>query len=170
MGEAGLFADERVELLDGTIVTMAPQSPSHAGTVDRLYRSLVAAVGRAAHVRMQPPVVLDDWSEPEPDVIVCAFDSHDYTREHPRAEQILLVAEVAVASLGYDRGRKAAAYARSGIPEYWIVDVEGRLIEVRRDPDPSGARHRVVTIARDGERLSAPGGGSVAVADVLPPR
>jgi Uma2 family endonuclease len=170
MGDAGLFANERVELLDGTIVTMAPNSPPHAGTVSRLDRALRTAVGDAAQVRCQPPVVLDDWSEPEPDVIVCRFEAYDYTREHPRPDQILLVAEVSVSSLSYDRGRKAEAYARAGILEYWMVDVDGRRIEVRRDPDAATGRYRGVAIAREGEHLPTPGTGSVAVDDVLPPR
>ena len=170
MGDAGLFANERVELLDGTIVTMAPQSPPHAGTVVRLHRALIRAIDKAADVRMQPPIVLDDWSEPEPDVIVCRLDPYDYTREHPRPDQILLVAEVAVSSLAYDRGRKAQAYARAGILEYWIVDVDGRRIEVLRYPDTATGRYRVVAIAREGELLPTPGGESVAVDDVLPPR
>ena len=170
MGDAGLFANERVELLDGTIVTMAPQSPPHAGTVVRLHRALMRAVGKEADARMQPPIVIDEWSEPEPDVIVCRPDPYDYTREHPRPDQILLVAEVAVSSLAYDRGRKAEAYARAGIAEYWIVDVEGRRIEVRRDPDTATDRYRVVAIAREGEHLPTPGGGAVAVDAGLPPR
>ncbi len=169
MGEAGLFANERVELLDGTIVTMPAQIPAHAGTVDRLNRRLLPGVGSAARVRVQSPVAIDEWSEPEPDVIVCRFDQHGYTQEHPRPDQVLLVAEVAVTSLAYDRGRKAAAYARSGIPEYWIVDVEGRTIEVRRDPEPETGRYRIVTIAREGDRLPTPAGGAVAVSEVLPP-
>lgn len=168
MGNAGLFANERVELLDGTIVTMAPQSPPHAGTVVRLHRALMRAIGKAADVRMQPPVVIDDWSEPEPDVIVCEPDPYDYTREHPRPDQIVLVAEVAVSSLAYDRGRKAQAYARAGIPEYWIVD--GRRIEVRRDPDTAAGRYRVIAIACEADLLPTAGAGSVAVDDVLPPR
>jgi Uma2 family endonuclease len=170
MGEAGLFADERVELLGGTIVSMSPQTSQHAGTVHRLHRALVRAVGAAATVRMQSPIILDDWSEPEPDVAVCALDPYEYTREHPRASALLLVAEVAGSSLAYDRGRKAAAYAASGIAEYWIVDLEARTVEVRSDPDPGTAHYRSVTLVREGDVLPAPGGGAVAVAEVLPPR
>jgi Uma2 family endonuclease len=77
---------------------------------------------------------------------------------------------VSVSSLSYDRGRKAKAYARAGIVEYWIIDVGSRRIEVRRDPDTATGRYRVVAIARDGDRVPTPGGGSVAVDDVLPPR
>ncbi len=169
MGDAGLFANERVELLDGTIVSMSPQSSLHAGTAHRLHRVLVRALGTTAVVRMLLPIVLDDWSEPEPDVAVCKLDPYEYTRQHPRAPDLLLVCEVATSSLGYDRGEKGPAYAASGIPEYWIVDVDARTIEIRSDPDVASARYRRESSARDGETLTVPGGATIAVADVLPP-
>jgi Uma2 family endonuclease len=168
MGDAGLFADERVELLDGTIVNMAPQNSPHAGTVTRLHRALARAVGDAAHLRTQLPIVLDDWSEPEPDVAVCKLDPYDYTREHPHGADVLLVCEVAESSLAYDRGAKAAAYAGSGIPEYWIVDLDGRTIEIRSDPEPASHRYRRDALVREGETLTAPGGDVIAAADILP--
>ena len=109
MGEAGLFADERVELLDGTIVTMCPQNSPHAATTYRLHRLLTRALGDAICIRTQLPVILDDWSEPEPDVAVCAPNPYDYAREHPKAEHVLLICEVASSSLAYDQSEKAAA-------------------------------------------------------------
>jgi Uma2 family endonuclease len=170
MGEAGLFADERVELLDGTIVTMSAQNSPHAGTVDRLHRLLVGAVGEKIRVRAQLPIILDDWSEPEPDVAVCAPDPYDYTREHPAGTQVLLVCEVAISSLAYDRLTKAAAYARSGIAEYWLVDVENRIVFVSSKPSRSEERYRDEVRAHDGDTLRVPGGATLAVSDVLPPR
>jgi Uma2 family endonuclease len=169
MGEAGLFANETVELLDGTIVSISPQNSAHAGTSDRLHRALVTAVGTTAHVRGQLPIILDDWSEPEPDVAVCRLDPFDYTRSHPRASDIFLICEVASSSLAYDRGEKAAAYAASGIPAYWIVDVDARTIEVRTDPDAADARYRRASIATEHDTLATPGGTTVAVLAVLPP-
>ena len=170
MGDAGLFADERVELLDGTIVNMAPQTSLHAGTVTRLHRVLSRAVGETAHLRTQLPIVLDDWSEPEPDVAACKPDPFDYTREHPHPSDLLLACEIADSSLAYDRGAKAAAYAASGIREYWLVDLESRTIEVRGDPEPSSRRYRRDTLVREGETLTAPSGAVAAAADILPPR
>lgn len=169
MSDAGLFANERVELLDGTIVTMSAQNSPHAGTVDRLHRRLLGVVEAGMRVRCQLPIILDDWSEPEPDVAVCATDPHDYTREHPQAAQVLLVCEVALSSLGYDRATKAAAYAASAIPAYWIVDVQGRHLDVLTDPDPVARRYRrALRVGHDGV-VDAPGGSALAVADVLPP-
>ena len=169
MGDAGLFADERVELLDGTIVNMAPQNSPHASTVTRLHRTLMRAIGDVTHLRMQLPIVLDDWSEPEPDVAVCNLDPYDYARAHPHGADLLLVCEVAESSLAYDRGAKAAAYAASGISEYWIVDLDSRTIEVRSDPDAVSRRYRREAVVREVEMLTAPGGVLIAAADVLPP-
>jgi Uma2 family endonuclease len=170
MGEAGLFANERVELLDGTIVTMSPQSSPHAATVDQLHRLLTRVVAEAIRVRAQLPIVLDDWSEPEPDIAVCAPNPYRYAREHPKAEQVLLVCEVASSSLAYDRSEKAAAYATSAIPAYWIVDVEGRSIHLLSDPSPAERRYRHERELRDGDVLCVPSGQTVAVSEILPPR
>ncbi len=170
MGDAGLFVDERVELLDGTIVSMSPHNTPHASTVARLQRALVRAIADAGHLRTQLPIVLDDWSEPEPDVAVCKLDPYDYAREHPHGSDVLLVCEVAESSLAYDRGAKAAAYAASGIPEYWVVDLDGRTIEIHSDPDPASHRYHRNTLVRDGQTLTAPRGSVIAAADILPPR
>ena len=168
MGEAGLFAHERVELLDGTIVTMTPQSSPHAAVVNRLTRLLVPRLGHTLHVRVQSPIILDDWSEPEPDFVVCRADPHDYASGHPRARDIVLVCEVAISSLAFDRIAKAAAYAVSGIPTYWIVDVESRVVVVLDDPDPSTRGYRRERRFEEDATLEAPGGTWVAVTDVLP--
>ena len=168
MGEAGLFANERVELLDGTIITMGRQNSPHAGTVDQLHRLLIRVVDDALRVRAQLPIILDDWSEPEPDVAVCAPDPYHYAREHPNPKQVLLICEVAVSSLTFDHTEKAAAYAASGIPAYWIVDVEGRVIQVLTEPEPAERRYRRENQARDGDVLHAPGGGTLAVSEILP--
>ena len=93
-------------------------------------------------MRAQLPIILDDWSEPEPDVAVCAPDPYHYAREHPKPKHVLLICEVAVSSLTFDQTEKAAAYAASGIPAYWIVDVEGRVIQVLADPEPAERRYR----------------------------
>lgn len=170
MREIGLLGHERVELLDGTVVSLGAETALHVAGVDRLHRALGAAVGGTARVRAHLPIVLDDWAEPQPDLAVCRFDTQADTQDNPRADQILLVAEVAGSSLAYDRGRKAAAYARSGIPEYWIVDLEGRTVEIRRDPDAATARYQIMTVAREGDRLLTPVTNAVMVSDVLPPR
>lgn len=170
MGEAGLFANERVELLDGTIVTMSAQSSPHAGTVYRLQRVLVGALGEQFAVRSQLPLVLDDWSEPEPDVAVCTLDPRDYFDAHPHPAEVVLVCEVAISSLAYDRAEKAAAYARSAIPAYWIIDVDRRLIHVLTDPDRTARRYEREQTFGENDQVAVPNGRSVAVSTILPPR
>src|SRR5581483_6075006 len=165
MGEAGLFAEERVELLDGEVITMPPQNPLHAGSTSRFATRLIRVLGTLFSVRMQLPIVLNDWSEPEPDVAICRFDPDDYRHEHPKASDVLLVVEVAATTLAYDRGRKVAAYASSGIPEYWIVNLVDRRIEVFRNPDATMQRYREERFVVPGDTLLLPGGVSVAVSD-----
>lgn len=170
MAEAGLFANERVELLDGTIVTMSPHTTHHAAVLHRLAKSLLRVVVSSLDVRTQLPIVLDDWSEPEPDIVVCRADSHDYEHAHPTPADVVMICEVAVSSLAFDRGQKTAAYAASGIPTYWIVDVEGRVVSVLDDPDPQARRYRRERHARDGDTIEAPGGAQLAVTALLPAR
>ncbi|MBI3800175.1 MAG: Uma2 family endonuclease [Deltaproteobacteria bacterium] len=168
MAEAGLFCDERVELLDGEIITMSPQNTPHASTVYRTAHRLEQLIGNITCIRCQLPIVLNDWSEPEPDIAVCVPDPDDYGRAHPQPGQILLLIEVADVSIPYDRGRKTPAYAASGIPELWIVNLPDRRIEVSSAPDPGTRSYRKQQHAFAGEVLSLPGGGSIAVVDILP--
>lgn len=168
MAEAHLFTDERVELLDGEIITMSPHNPPHAGVTSRLASMLIRLLGSKFSVRIQAPIVLNDWSEPEPDIAVCQYDSDDYEREHPRADQVFLAIEVADSSLSYDRNKKVAAYAGSGIGEYWIINLVDRRIEVLNDPDPQAQLYQNEFHATAGETLSLPDGQSIAAADILP--
>ena len=169
MAEAGLFADERVELLDGTIVTMSPHTTLRAAALHRLAKALARVAPEDLDVRTQLPIVLDDWSEPEPDVVVCRADPRDYLAGHPRPHDVVLVCEVAVSSLTFDRTAKAAAYAASGIATYWIVDAEARAILVLTDPDPAARRYRREERVEDGQIVLAPGGSDLAIGAILPP-
>lgn len=168
MAEAGLFRDERVELLDGEIITMSPQLTSHAFTVNRLMYVLIAELGATALVRVQAPIVPNDWSEPEPDITVCQPDADGYKQAHPKADQVLLVIEVADTSLAYDRTRKARAYAASHIPAYWIVNLIDRQVEVFTDPDPTTQSYRQQYYASVSDALPLPGGSVLPLADILP--
>ncbi len=167
MWELGLFSDKRVELLDGEIITMPPQNAPHAGKVHRIVRTLFSLVGANLSIRGQAPIILDDWSEPEPDVAICRLDADDYQGEHPKASDVLVVMEVAKTSLAYDRQRKTAAYATSGISEYWIINLIDNRIEVFSDPDPVAQRYRQERLVFRGDTLTLPGGASLAVADIL---
>jgi Uma2 family endonuclease len=168
MVETGLFIDKRVELLDGEIIAMPPQNPPHAGATSHLATIVARLLGATFSIRVQAPIVLNDWSEPEPDIAICQPDPDDYMFAHPRADQVLLLIEVADSSLSYDRGRKIPAYARSGIPEYWIINLVDRKIEIFSDPDPIAQRYRTERVAAAGDTLSLPGGVLLAASEILP--
>ncbi len=148
MCEAGVFDDdERVELLEGSIVVMSGQNPPHAGIIQRLTQWLILQLGGAYSVRCQLPVMLGGGSEPVPDLAVAPADGRE-TATHPGTA--LLVIEVSDTTLRKDRGPKLALYARFGIPEYWIVNVKNSTVEVYRDPDPEAGRYRtMLTLSKD---------------------
>jgi len=170
MFDAGLFRDERVELLDGEIIAMGSNNPPHASTVGKINMLLTPLLAQRYTVRVQLPIRLDPWSEPQPDVAICALDPDHYLAGHPKPDDILLLIEASDASLAFDRKRKRAAYARGGIAEYWIVNVPDRIIEVSQRPDRAAKRYRVSRRARPGDILSLPDGTTVAVADLVPRR
>jgi len=131
MIEAGLLEESRVELIEGVMVEMSPKSPPHDGTVQALTRILVrAALEVELDVRVQSSMTIGE-SEPEPDLAVVQ-PGGESMRAHPATA--LLVVEVAVSSHRLDRGRKAELYAQAGVPEYWVVDVPGRAIELFTTP------------------------------------
>ncbi|HEY1329171.1 MAG TPA: Uma2 family endonuclease [Casimicrobiaceae bacterium] len=135
MGEAGIFApDARLELIEGEVIEMPPIGPPHAVLVTRLTRFLVTAVGDAAVVWVQLPVVLDNFSEPQPDVALLDKSVDTLPGRLPTVDDALLVIEVSDTTLSYDRGRKLSLYARHGVREVWIVDIRSRVVEVYRDP------------------------------------
>jgi Uma2 family endonuclease len=135
MGEAGiLHEDDRVELIEGELVALAPIGSPHASTVNTLTELLVAAVGQRGIVAVQNPVRLDRHTEPQPDFAVLRRHDHRYRAMNPGPEDVLLLVEVADSSLRYDRKVKLPLYAEHGVPEVWIVDLEQREIEVWRDP------------------------------------
>lgn len=168
LSKMGFFTKEYVELLDGTVMTMPSPTPLHAGTTSILTTEIVLLLRTNFTVRTRAPLALNNWSEPEPDLAICQFEPSDYANEPPKAEDVLLVIEVADATLDYDRVRKVAAYAGSGIPEYWIVNMVDRRIEVFSDPDPTNQRYRYERITGVDETLTLPGGITFAVEDVLP--
>jgi Uma2 family endonuclease len=128
---AGILGEEaRVELIDGELVQMAPIGSLHAGKLERLRRLLERAVGNAVLVFSQNPVVLGKDSEPQPDIAVLRPRADGYETAHPRPEDILLLIEVADSSVQYDREIKIPLYARHGIPEVWLLDLQEKRLEV----------------------------------------
>ena len=172
MAEAGIFSpNERVELLEGEIVTMTSQRSPHSAAIGLADAALRQAFGSAYWVRIQLPLIVDPNSEPEPDLAVVPGAPREYVHEHPRTA--LLVMEIADSTLQKDREHKTPIYARAGIPEYWIVNLADRCLEVYRDPVVSAGQPARYQSAREIARtetifpLSIPH-VSIAVADLIP--
>ena len=134
MGEAGVFApDARLELIEGEIIDMAPIDPPHAGIVLRLNRWFVERSRGKAVVSPQNPVIASKSSVPQPDILLLRARPDDYMTAHPTPADVLLVVEVADSTLSFDLRKKVPLYARSGMAEVWVVDVNARTVHVHRD-------------------------------------
>jgi Uma2 family endonuclease len=150
--EDGLLdAEERVELLDGIIVSKAPHTPAHAGGIRRVDGVLRAALGAEVVYSPQMPLVAGTSSVPEPDFAVLSGRLEDYSTQHPTSA--LLVVEVADSSLPQDRLTKTRIYARAGIANYWIVNLRDNVIEWFADPDIDARIYRSRGIAAGSEPL-----------------
>ena len=166
--------DDHLELLDGLLVVREPQGSRHGAAVAALCEVLARAFSAGFHVRPQLPVALDDTSEPEPDVVVVRGGPWDYVSAHP--SRPVLVVEIAETSLAVDRRHKGGLYARAGIADYWIVNLPDAVLEIYREPAPSGSApfgweyRSVQLLTRDASvRPLAGSSPHIAVADLLPP-
>ncbi len=152
MGEAGiLHEDDRVELIEGELVEMAAIGTRHFACVNGLTRLLVRTMGDDAIVSVQNPVRLNEHNEPQPDLTV--IRPRDYRISLPVPEDVLLLIEVSDTTLSYDRNVKLPLYARAGVGEVWIVNLQGGVIE--HHTDPSGDGYRGLKRARRGETLES---------------
>ncbi len=146
MAEAGVFGpEERVELIEGDLIDMAPIGQGHAGIVTALTYILSTACAGRALVSPQNPVRLDRLSEPQPDFAVLRWRDDFYvTGERPSPADTILLIEVAESSLRFDREVKLPLYARAGIAEFWLVDLRQRVIEVYRWPEAGAYLEKAV--------------------------
>jgi Uma2 family endonuclease len=152
MAEAGILGeDDRVELIDGEIVQVSPIGSTHAACVARL-NMLLSPLQARGIVWVQNPIRLGDYAEPEPDVAVLRPRGDFYAGAHPGPQDVLLIVEVAETSADRDRAVKVPLYARWGIREVWLVDLERSRIEVYRSPSPRG--YQDTRVAGRGEQLS----------------
>lgn len=138
MADVGILApDDRYELIKGEIIKMAPIKSTHAGYVNFLLEYLIVTLHQQYTVIGQNPARLSPYSEPEPDIVVANYREDRYRSAHPTPVDILLVVEVADSTLEYDRSTKKALYAEAGIPEYWIVNIPEKQVEIYRQPEGS---------------------------------
>jgi Uma2 family endonuclease len=136
MISAGILKeDDRVELIDGEIISMPPIGPWHASEADRLTANFYFKFGSNIIVRVQSPVQLNDFTEPQPDIAILKPNPDFYVKGHPKSEDILLLIEIADTTIDYDRNKKIPNYAKSNIIETWLIDKEKNRIEAHREPN-----------------------------------
>lgn len=169
--EMGLFRpEERLELIEGEILTkVTPQNTPHVTGVILCTEALRNLFGIGYVIRTQMPIVLNDGSEPEPDVLVVPGGPRDYEDHHPTPSEVLLLIEVSDTTLEFDRGRKARLYAAAGIREYWLLNLPERKLEIHRQPRPDGSWGSVTV--PDESSLAAPleaPNASIRISDLLP--
>ena len=170
MAELGIFhPEERVELIAGQIVKMSAKGTVNTTTVRRIANVLRDKLQVQVDVHTQDPVQLNDFSEPEPDIAVVKIDPLDYVDHHPTASEVYLIIEVADSSFKYDCETKGKAYAKSGILDYWVLDVNNRKLHVFREPTQE-KYHSEVIFSQEGiiSPLNFPN-LMITIADILPP-
>jgi Uma2 family endonuclease len=168
MGETGILTEnDRVELIEGEIVKMSPIGKRHAACVGWLNRTLTLLLQHVALVWSQNPLELDDYSEPQPDVVVLKPREDFYRNARPKPEDVLLVIEVSDSTLAYDRQIKTPLYARAGVPEVWIVNLSEERVETFAEPS-DGVYGLTASYSRDEEvQSSALCDLKLAVSDIL---
>lgn len=173
LGETDFFADKRVELIEGEVIEMSPMYSPHMTSVTLADDVMREVFGKGWVVRIQGPLSLGTDSDPQPDVAVVAGKTRDFKDAHPSTAA--LVIEVAVSSLDYDRKQKSSLYAKAGIKDYWIINVEDEQLEVYRRPiaDANGIYgfiYAQTLIFKKGDVVKplAKSKATIAVADLLP--
>jgi Uma2 family endonuclease len=168
--EGVLERRDRVELIEGLLVVKPSKNPPHivAGNIGREALARIAPPGW--HVAKEDPIMVSDWSEPEPDLALIRGQPRDYLQRHPTAAEVALVVEIAESSLTTDRSEMGRNYAASGIPYYWIVNLVDRQVEVYTGPGPAEYQSRQglkpgqdIPVVVDGVEV-----GRIPVADILP--
>jgi Uma2 family endonuclease len=164
MLEAGLFAGQRYELIEGDLLEKMGQNPPHAYAISLLLTWLAGIYG-VNRVRVQLPMEAGpedrERSEPEPDLAVLFETKPDYQVRHPSGEELLLLVEVAESSSRFDLSVKGELYARARVPEYWVLDLGRRVLTVHRRPEQG--RYQVVLRVSEGENVAPEGRGDLAI-------
>ncbi|MEM9120584.1 MAG: Uma2 family endonuclease [Cyanobacteria bacterium P01_F01_bin.56] len=145
MAEVGILgADEQVELLAGQIIQKMPKGPAHSALCKRIEKLLERRLGEQVLVRLQAPIRLDNYSEPEPDIAVVRPQDDFYASHHPTSADFHLIIEVADTTVERDLSSKAALYSTAGILDYWVLNVSARQLHVFRDPSPDGYQRQLI--------------------------
>ena len=170
MSKLGLLnSNERTELIAGHITIMAAKGTPHVTSLHLLANVIRDHLGNTALVRTQDPIQLDDFSEPEPDLVIVQGNVLDYVEQHPRPDQVYLVVEVADSTLKQDCEVKDKVYAQAGITDYWVLDLPNRQLHVFRDPTPDGYTHHLILKEPNQVSPLAFSEMAIALSPILPP-
>ncbi len=165
----GILNEERVELIDGYLVRKMGKNPPHSWTTRELIDRLAQMLPSGWMWRQEQPVRIPDYDEPEPDIAIVRGTNDDYKHRTSDPADVALAVEVSESTYDRDRGEKWIAYAKGGIPVYWIVNRAKGRIEVYTDPSPTGYQTR--TDFQPGQQVPVTIGGqslrAIAVADIL---
>lgn len=167
---AGALEDERIELIDGFLVKKMPKNPPHSWTTRKILDLLEGFLPPGWFWRLEQPVRIPDFDEPEPDIAIVSGSNDDYKYRTPEPADIALLVEVSESTLDRDQGERLSAYAKGGVPVYWIVNLADGHVEVYTGPGPAGYQARqdfipgqVIPAIIDGHEV-----GRILVADILP--
>ena len=163
-----LTSSDRVELLDGVIIEMAPIGDPHAGTVDIYTEMLPSGVDQGTLLRVQGPLALDEHSRLYPDLMLLRRQADYYRSRPPTPDDVLLLIEVSDSSVSYDRNEKLPRYAQAGIPEVWITVLPERIIEAHTEPMNGQYTHRHIYVPGDAITPGCFPDIALPVSDILP--
>ena len=169
MIEHGILTEEdKVELLAGKIIDMSPIGRFHSACVSELtYFFLPKWIG-VYTCRAEQPISLPDASEPEPDFVIADFREDKYAEGHPLASNVRLLIEVSDKTLVLDRASKAEIYATAGIPEYWILNLIDRQLELYSSPNVATGTYEVSSVVGEYDDLDHPMTGKIPLTELLP--
>lgn len=170
MVEYGIFdEDEKIELWDGILVKMSPKGIKHRNSTYLTSTFFQEKFGRSVITQSQDPIRLNDFSEPEPDVVLAQAPLSKYALTHPTPKDIYLIVEIAESSIEKDR-RKASNYGKNGIPQYLILNLNTNEIEDYREPSSDGYRFKRTYTENESFNLVAFPEVEIKVSDLLPPK
>jgi Uma2 family endonuclease len=168
--ESGFFKGHRYELIDGDLVDKMGQKPPHASAI-RLVLAWLTRIFTDGRIQVQLPIEVSaadhERTLPEPDFAILAEIKPEFTKRHPRGDELLLAIEVADTSAAFDLSRKAVLYAAAGVPEYWVLDLSRRILVVHRQPSAAG--YRLIQLLAESDVVSIENRHeSVRVNELLP--
>ncbi|HEX2747278.1 MAG TPA: Uma2 family endonuclease [Verrucomicrobiales bacterium] len=135
LAQAGAFGGTtHTELIEGEIIEMPPAGPEHSGNLDSATSLIYRCLPSGYQIRCQGSLRVSENTELEPDITILRYRPDKYTKSHPTPDDALLVIEISKSSLSYDLKRKAAVFAKAGLKEYWVVDLDGRQLHVLTQP------------------------------------